>query len=203
MATRPRPKQRLVNSALTLVSQHGFADAGLAELTAASRASRNSLYQHFPGGKAELVETSTGLAGRRLSRYIDAATSTGDPYVWIDRFIELWKRVLVASDYQTGCPVLAAALADGEPRVQAAATSVYEECQQKVATALVRSGADEGAARVFASMLMSAVEGAVARSRAARDVTPLNDVRDSVRILLDSVLSSTGKAADQQAARGR
>ena len=197
---RPRPRVRLVNTALTLVSQHGFADAGLAELTAHSKASRNSLYQHFPGGKAELVETSTSLAGRRLLRYIDAATAKGDPYAWIDRFIELWKRVLVRSDYQVGCPVLAAALADGEPRVQAAATAVYTECEEKVAASLVRYGAESTGARAFASMLMSAIEGAVARSRAARDTAPLNDVRVSVHILLSAILADLPALTDPDGA---
>ncbi|ADG78803.1 Transcriptional regulator, TetR family OS=Tsukamurella paurometabola (strain ATCC 8368 / DSM/ CCUG 35730 / CIP 100753 / JCM 10117 / KCTC 9821 / NBRC 16120/ NCIMB 702349 / NCTC 13040) OX=521096 GN=Tpau_2194 PE=4 SV=1 [Tsukamurella paurometabola] len=188
---RPRPRARLVNTALTLVGQHGFADAGLTKLTTHSRASKNSLYQYFPGGKAELVEASTALAGRRLLRYIDAATSKGDPHDWIGRFLELWKRVLVRSDFRVGCPLLAAALADGEPRVQEAATAAYTECARRFAVALVDSGVDEEGARVFASVFMSSVEGAVARSRAARDISPLTDVHSSMKALLDLTIAQS------------
>ncbi|KXP01322.1 MULTISPECIES: TetR/AcrR family transcriptional regulator [Tsukamurella] len=186
---RPRPRVRLVNTALNLVGRHGFADAGLAELTAQSQASKNSLYQYFPGGKAELVEASTSLAGRRLLRYIDAATSKGEPHEWIGRFIELWKRVLVRSEFQVGCPLLAAALADGAPRVQDAATAAYTECERRFATALVDYGVEEQAALVFASVFMSSIEGAVARARAARDIYPLTDVYLSMTALLDLTMA--------------
>ncbi|GAB3127243.1 TetR/AcrR family transcriptional regulator [Tsukamurella serpentis] len=198
---RPRPRVRLVNTALNLVGRHGFADAGLAELTAQSHASKNSLYQYFPGGKAELVEASTSLAGRRLLRYIDAATSKGQPNEWIGRFIELWKRVLVRSEFQVGCPLLAAALADGEPRVQDAATAAYTECERRFAAALVDYGVQEEGALVFASVFMSSIEGAVARARAARDIYPLTDVYHSMMALLEVTMArpdSVGAAVSRR-----
>ncbi|MCP9625448.1 TetR/AcrR family transcriptional regulator, partial [Nocardia otitidiscaviarum] len=50
------PRDRLIESAIELVREQGVHGAGLSALLDRSRASRNSLYQHFPEGKGELVE---------------------------------------------------------------------------------------------------------------------------------------------------
>ncbi len=58
------PRARLIESAIQLVREQGVHAAGLAALLDRGKASRNSLYQHFPEGKSELVASPAPRRGR-------------------------------------------------------------------------------------------------------------------------------------------
>lgn len=47
-----------------MVQEFGVHAAGLTELLKRSNTARNSLYQHFPAGRGELVVTATQLGSR-------------------------------------------------------------------------------------------------------------------------------------------
>ncbi len=59
------PRARLIESAIQLVREQGVHAAGLAALLDRGKASRNSLYQHFPEGKSELVASPPPGGGGR------------------------------------------------------------------------------------------------------------------------------------------
>ncbi|WP_280357285.1 TetR/AcrR family transcriptional regulator, partial [Nocardia otitidiscaviarum] len=69
------PRDRLIESAIELVREQGVHGAGLSALLDRSRASRNSLYQHFPEGKGELVEAAPPGGGGRLCGRIPAGSA--------------------------------------------------------------------------------------------------------------------------------
>lgn len=73
-----------------------------------------SLYQHFPGGKSELVAVSTKAAGSWLRRALVGLGDQGDPSSLGAPLIDQIDQIaqdLAAHDYQEGCPVAAAAAA--------------------------------------------------------------------------------------------
>ena len=180
------PRQRLVFSAITLMCERGVHATSLNDLLAHSHTARGSIYQHFPGGKSELMVHATVVAGRTITTLLDDLLATQNPGAAVDGIIDYWKNVLVGSDYAMGCPILAAAQAGpSEPNVQAASAAIFADWVDKIAAALTASGVEPPAAKSFASMAVSAIEGAIAQSRGARSIEPLDDVRAAVKRLLE------------------
>ncbi|MGW0245301.1 TetR/AcrR family transcriptional regulator [Nocardia goodfellowii] len=178
------PRTRLIESAIELVREQGVPGTGLAALLERGNASRNSLYQHFPSGKAELVAEATRVAGERMSGVFDKVTATGTPDQWLAGLVGWWKKALRNSDYAAGCPVVSAALAAAEPDVQAAAGLVFDGWNDRLAAALAADGIPAERARALASLVVSAVEGAIVQSRATKSLRPLDDVQATLGPLL-------------------
>ncbi|WP_435590343.1 TetR/AcrR family transcriptional regulator [Nocardia sp. bgisy118] len=178
------PRARLIEGAIELVREQGVHGAGLAALLDRSNTSRNSLYQHFPSGKSELVATATEVAGRRMSAVIEALTRTGEPEGWVGALVGWWKQALESSGFVAGCPIVGAALAESEPGVQAAAGIAFAGWTEVLAAALANRGVDAARASSLASFVISAVEGAIVQARATKSTRPLDDVRDNLVILL-------------------
>ncbi len=103
-------RERLIDSAIELLSRNGVAGTGLAELLEHSGTARRSVYVNFPGGKSELVTEATRAAGRHIDSTLAGAAPDGDGRESLAAFVESWKETLRSSDYAAGCPIVAAAL---------------------------------------------------------------------------------------------
>ncbi|MGO4616221.1 TetR/AcrR family transcriptional regulator [Nocardia sp. 2YAB30] len=181
------PRTRLIESAIELVREQGVHAAGLSALLDRSKASRNSLYQHFPSGKSELVETATRVAGARIDGVIDKITAA-PPERWFGSLIGWWVSALEKTGYRAGCPIVGAALAETEPGVQAAAGAVFEDWQQRFGDALSAAGMPAAEARSFSSFVFSALEGAIVQARATKSTRPLEDAQKHLTVLLENYL---------------
>ncbi|WP_405160983.1 TetR/AcrR family transcriptional regulator [Nocardia sp. NBC_01499] len=182
------PRARLIDSAIELVCEQGVAAAGLATLLERSKTSRNSLYQHFPSGKSELIATATTIAGARLTAVMEKITVSRPPDRWFDALFGWWVAVLPASSFRTGCPIVGAALAESEPDVQASAGAVFADWHEKLGTGFAEAGMSAEDASSFASFVISAMEGAIVQSRAVKSTKPLTDAQQHLSVLLDRYL---------------
>lgn len=191
MATSPR--DRLLAAASDLVRQHGVAGTGLAALLAESGTARGSVYQHFPDGKDELIEAATDIAGDVMRTAAWSSTSAATAEDVVRQVVDRARETLAAEEFSRGCPVLAAAVAGPEhPRVVRAAVRAFATWTDDLAAALREVGVPVAHAGSFASVLISAVEGAIVQSRAQRSTAPL-----------DAVAEQLGPAARALAARRR
>jgi TetR/AcrR family transcriptional repressor of lmrAB and yxaGH operons len=172
------PRDRLIANAIAMVQERGVHATGLADLLRRSAAARNSIYQHFPGGKTELMVAVTEAAGSRTASAIDVLAGISDgPAGVVSGMIAHWVAEMERTDFGTGCPIAAAALAGpDEPEITAAAARAFLLLRERVSVALVAAGTDTASARSLASFSVSAIEGALLQSRALRSVTPLRDV---------------------------
>lgn len=185
MPSRPAPRERLLDATITSLRRHGVQGTGVADLLDASGTARQSIYQHFPGGKAELVAAATRSAGDFIAR----ADGPAEPHAHLDRRIDWWVGQLERHDYALGCPVAAAALAGSEfPEVVAAAAEVFDDWTRALAALLVEAGAEPGPAAALARFQISAIEGAIMTARALRTVQPLEDLRTHLHRLVDDLL---------------
>lgn len=185
------PRERLLISAITLMCERGVHATGLTDLLTHSHTARGSIYQHFPGGKSELMEQATYAAGRTIDTLLDELLATRTPADAVGGMVEHWKRVLIGSDYAMGCPVMAAAQAGPqEPALLSASATIFAGWVEKIAAASVSAGAEPAVAKSIASMAVSAVEGAIAQSRGARTVEPLDDVRAALVRVIDSTVAT-------------
>lgn len=174
------------------MSERGVHATGVADLLAHSNTARNSIYQHFPRGKTELMEQATFSAGHAITGLLDTLLTTRRPAAALDGVIDYWAHVLCHSDYAMGCPILAASLSGpADPGVSAASAAVFAEWTDRIAAALSRAGADPALARPIASTAVSAIEGAITQSRCGRTTQPLDDVRQTLAHLIGSAIPAT------------
>ncbi|WP_084522468.1 TetR/AcrR family transcriptional regulator [Nocardia inohanensis] len=181
------PRARLISSTIAAVQEHGVHAAGLSELLKRSNASRNSLYQHFPAGKGELIETAAKIVSRlvynHLSRMADALAAAPSIDGWLEDLFAFWRTQLETTDYRAGSFMMAAAL-DVDPPVQSAAAQAFAEWTDRLAEGLAAAGLDRATARALAGLLVSVIEGAIVQSRALKSSRPFEDARTQLGILL-------------------
>lgn len=170
-------RDRLVRSAITLLRSRGADGFGMSELLHDSGVARRSMYQYFPGGKAQLLETAVAEAGARIDAELGDLLGRLPPIDALAAWVEQWKRALAGSDFQLGCPLAAAGQsAQDYPEAGAAAAHAFASLRATIADALVRDGMDTDRAVRAASLLVSGIEGAIITSRSLRSVTPLDDL---------------------------
>jgi AcrR family transcriptional regulator len=169
-----RVRDRLTSATATLMQRHGVAGTGIAQILDTSGVTRRSIYLNFPGGKAELVTAATQFVGGEMTTTIRDLVETPDP---VSAFARMWSAVLADTDFTGGCPIVAAACgADEAPEAAAAAAEVFATWGGLLAGRLVRDGITEDVAQSLSTTIIAAMEGAVIMARAARSITPLEQV---------------------------
>lgn len=177
------PRQRLITAAIELVSERGVDGAGLTDLLARSSSARRSIYQHFPGGKLQLIEASTRAAGEWMRCALRRFGTAMDAPTLLTEMIRQVAASLAGSDYRLGCPVAAAVSADAAG-VRDAAAAVFAGWIEEIETMLVRDGREREEAHSLAGFLVSAVEGALLCARATRSTEPLDQAAEQLTRLL-------------------
>jgi AcrR family transcriptional regulator len=155
-----------------------------------SGAPRGSIYHHFPGGKAQLVEEATRYGGDFIAAGLAAALAEEDPVGAVQRFCQSWRKVLTGSDFAAGCPVVAATL-EGErtPAAREAAGAAFERWEELLTEAFERHGIAAARAASLATLAIAAIEGAIVVARAQRSSAPLERVTGELERLTATALA--------------
>lgn len=169
-----RVAERLTSATATLMQRHGVAGTGIAEILSTSGVTRRSIYLNFPGGKAELVAAATRSAGDELTATLRDCIEQPDP---IAAFTDVWSEILISTDFDAGCPIVAAAFSRAEaPEAADTAAEVFAQWGQLLAGRLCNDGISRSAAQSLSTTIVAALEGAVILSRAAQSTKPLEQV---------------------------
>ena len=182
----------MIHSALALMGEHGVEATSFSQVIEHSGAPRGSIYHHFPGGKAQLVEEATRYAGDMVVALLSEARDAhrDDPLAAVDAIAGFWRTLLHDSEFAAGCPVVAATLeADRLPAARAAAREAFERWQELWREILMDADIGEERARALAAIAVSAIEGAVILARAQRSNAPLERVADELRNLLHQAIA--------------
>ena len=187
------PRERMIESALVLMGEHGVEATSFSQVIEHSGAPRGSIYHHFPGGKEQLITEATRYAGDVVANLMtEAVEQHDDPVAAVDAIIGFWRTVLYDSDFAAGCPVIAATLeSDHSPAARDAAREAFERWEQLYTEMLTRAGVTEERARSLGSIAISAVEGAVILSRARHSNGPLERVVDELRKLFHDAIEDS------------
>ena len=105
-------------------------------------------------------------------------------------FGAIFRRRVADHPERLGCPVAAAALARPEdPELAAVATAAFQSWERPIAAALREEGVGRADAEAFAGLVVSTVEGALLRARAAGDHAPLDSAVAGLGQALDGLLA--------------
>lgn len=182
-------RDRMIRSAALLFRERGVQGTSFNDVLAHSGAPRGSIYHHFAGGKTQLAEEATTWAGEWVMAGTVAALRERDPVAAVAGFAAGWRRVLADSDFEAGCPVVAAALeGDREPTVRDAAGRAFAAWEDTLAAAFADRGVPDARACSLATLVIAAVEGAIVVARARRSIAPLERVTDELTTLLAAAL---------------
>lgn len=182
----------LLEGARQLLAEKGYAGMELRDVAARGRAPRGSIYHHFPGGKAQLAREAAELEGERIRKTIERSLEERGLEQTLALFGDLFRRRVADHPERLGCPVAAAALARPEdPELAAAATAAFHSWEGPIAAALLDEGIDRKDAEDFAGLVVSTVEGALIRARAAGSAEPLDSAIAGLGRALDALLAAT------------
>ena len=183
------PRDRMLRSAALLLREHGVEGTSFSMVLAHSGAPRGSIYHYFPGGKKQMIEEATRLAGDYIAQSIVAPLQSDDPLTLLDGTRAFWADVLGRSEFRAGCPIVASTLdSDNTPEARDAAAAVFAGWEKQLADALRRHGVPDETAAGLATMTWASIEGAVIIARAQRSMDPLDRVLDQLRGLLGGAL---------------
>lgn len=178
-------RDKMVVGAVRLLASRGLQATSFSEVLALTGTSRGSIYHHFPEGKDQMVAAALDLAGGYALRSMEQ--HRGEPAERVAAaFLDLWRQVLVGSELQAGCAVVAVTVtvATESDVLLDHTASVFRDWRTSLADLLVEGGLTPAVATGFAAMVVAASEGAVVVARAERDLAPFDLVRDQ---LLDHV----------------
>ncbi|MEU5539151.1 TetR/AcrR family transcriptional regulator [Streptomyces sp. NPDC020362] len=190
---RHGPRERMVFSAAQLIRRDGVAATGMRDVAAHAGAPRGSLQHYFPGGKEQLVNEAVTwagrYAGRRVARFLtglDEPTPSG----LFAAMAAQWTHEYATEGFAAGCPVAAATVdcATTDPSTREAAAAAFATWRGPVAEALTGMGVPAARAGSLATLMISALEGAILMARAEQDVRPLTTVVAELGPLLDAAV---------------
>ena len=195
-------RQKMVLGAAELLRRRGLNATSLREVVKHTGTPRGSIRHHFPQGKRQLVEEALLLAGRSVSAQLRQRVQQAGALGGLAAFIEGWKQTLEQSDFEAGCPILAVAAEqyvaeDGYPNAEVQdqllqrTAAAFAEWQSILREALQKEGIAADQARPLATVIISAVEGAVTMCRAAKSTAALSEVEWVLSGLLRTALPST------------
>lgn len=179
----------LIKGARQLLAEKGYAGMELRDVAERGNAPRGSIYHHFPGGKRQLAVEAAEQEGVEIRTAIERSLEDRGLGETLTMFGEMFRRRVKDHPERLGCPVAAAALARPEdPALAAAATAAFQSWEAPIAAALEAEGVGTKDAATFAGLVVSTIEGALIRARAAGDQAPLDSAVAGLRQALDSLL---------------
>ncbi|MGV9795371.1 TetR/AcrR family transcriptional regulator [Gordonia sp. NPDC003422] len=183
-------REQLVVGAADMLGRRGLRATSVRELAKHSGAPLGSTYHYFPGGKTQVAVEAVEFADALTMRVLGDAISADGPVGGLGRFVNMWRDVVVNSDFRAGCPVLAVSVEepdDDDAPLQAAARA-FERWTDLLAESLRMHGAEDDTAQRTAILIVASIEGTVAMCRAQRSTAPLDRTADALEHLVRSII---------------
>jgi TetR/AcrR family transcriptional regulator, lmrAB and yxaGH operons repressor len=177
-------RARMVASAASLIGAKGVAATSFSEVLKSSGAPRGSIYHHFPKGKQQLAGDAMRLTKAMVNAYQRECSAT-TPSGVLDHFVEFFRRSMVSSRCQSGCPVTGV-LVDTfstEDRLRQIGKESFRAWVSLLSSQFRATGVSAKEAQSLAVTTLASVEGALILCRAERGIAPLNRVNADLRVL--------------------
>jgi TetR/AcrR family transcriptional repressor of lmrAB and yxaGH operons len=178
-------RARMVRSAASLIRSRGVSATSLSDVLADSGAPRGSIYHHFPDGKRQLAEDAIRWTSDRVLAHLQASHAA-TPSDVLERFIDMWRQVVLASGGAAGCAVAGVAIdtVPDKAGLLDVVRATFRSWVAVLAEQLEAVGVPRDRATPIATATLAGMEGALILCRAEGNVRPLDAVaRELVRLL--------------------
>jgi TetR/AcrR family transcriptional regulator, lmrAB and yxaGH operons repressor len=190
MPAVPKHRQPITDAAVLLFRRNGYSATGLNGIVEVSGAPKGSLYHYFPQGKASIAAAAIEEAGRRVVATIGKLAAecpcTGDLLRAHARLLSGWMR---KSGFRDGCPITTVLLqlAPKDRAVTEAGRRAYAARMAILKDKLIADGFSQPRAERLASLLTSAVQGALIQARVERSGAPIEIAADELARMLEAL----------------
>ncbi|MFC0111851.1 TetR/AcrR family transcriptional regulator [Kibdelosporangium aridum] len=185
-------RQQLVAGAADMIRRRGLNATSIREVAKHAGTPLGSTYHYFPGGKHQLAAEAVRYAAGTVASIIAAKLRAG-PVEGLQAFLTLWRTVITSTDFQAGCPVLAVSIEsvsiEESPAALTAAAEAFTTWSAHLAESLREHGVAATRAAHLATLIVAAVEGAVAMCRAQRSTDPLDQTATELTALVQAAIS--------------
>jgi AcrR family transcriptional regulator len=178
-------RERMVRSAASLIRSRGLNATSFSDVLADSGAPRGSIYHHFPEGKEQMAEDAIRWTSERLLAHLRGGVAS-TPADVLTRFIDMWRKVVVASRGSAGCVVAGVAIDTdaGDAGQIDLVRSTFRSWIALLAEQLGAVGVRADRATSIALTTVAGMEGALILCRAEGNVKPLDTVAGELMRLL-------------------
>jgi TetR/AcrR family transcriptional repressor of lmrAB and yxaGH operons len=197
MPRRTDSRSRMIHTAAELFRQRGYHATTFSDVVRDSGAPRGSTYFHFPGGKQELAREAIAKAGDEVEKMVDeAAGHADDPGSLVRALAQIFASRFERSGYESGCAIatMVLELAPRDGGFSADFDRVFARWRAALVTRFEPLGIAPDRAAVLADLTISALEGALVLSRAARSIEPFNTTTEALISAIDHEAASPGPA---------
>ena len=183
MATPSRAS--MVRSAASLIRSRGVSATSFSDVLADSGAPRGSIYHHFPEGKRQLAEDAIRWTSDRVLVHLRGGAPSSPSDV-LERFISMWRQVVVTSGGSAGCVVAGVAIdtVPDETGLIEVVRATFRSWAALLAEQLEAVGVASHRAMPIALATLAGMEGALILCRAEGNVRPLDTVAEELMRLL-------------------
>ncbi len=169
-------RARMIEAAIDLMRGAGLTGAGINEIVRASGAPKGSVYHFFPDGKLQIVTEALAVYSQRVQAFMEQALARGrTPADKLRALFDAFARRVEEAGFRRSCAVGAISL-DLDAELEALRGVLAAAFADWVA--LIARQVDCGDARrtkSFASLVLTAIEGAHVRCRAERSSLPFKE----------------------------
>src|SRR5262252_2473628 len=191
---KPETRERLVETARRLFHEQGYTATGIAQILEAGAARSGSLYYFFPTKEDLLLAVLEKYKELLWPMVVQPVFDrVRDPIERIFGILDGYRKQLLATKYQFGCPIgnLALELTNSHPAARAVIAENFtgwrkavEQCLADAAGRLP-AGLDRGQ---LAGFVLTTMEGAVMLARAYHDIEPYDVAVTQLRDYFDRML---------------
>jgi len=181
-------RDRMIEGTVQLLATRGLQATSFSEVLELTDAPRGSIYHHFPDGKQQLVTAALERASDRARALLQSGEPTTATEI-AERFIGMWRALLLGTHFAAGCSITAVTVAADTPDLLELTGRIFTDWRRDLARLLRNAGVARRDAERFAATVIAACEGAVVVSRAERSITPFDHVAS---FLLDHVPPTAG-----------
>lgn len=176
----------MIASASRLFRGHGYHGTALVDVVEAGKASRGSIYFHFPGGKEEIgVEVAIEHGAAAVTTVNRAAARSTTPAELIEVLIGDFATSIADDGFAFGCPLTAmvADMSQHSEAIRVATRRAFDDWHAALAARLHEKGLPPEESRALAALAIAAIEGAILLCRTQRTREPLDDVARQITTL--------------------
>ncbi len=195
-------RQRILETARRLFHEQGFHATGISTILREADVNSGSLYHYFPSKEALLtvvLELYTHLLRPAVMNPVEGMTD--DPIGRVFALLSFYRQGLQMTDFKMGCPIGNLALEVGDDNETARALidrnfhnwSAVVRGWLDAAGDRLPSGTDRGA---LAGFILTVMEGAMMRARAARSFAPFDESVSQLRAYFDQLETTARTTAD-------
>ena len=193
MAKASSAREDMLEAAVELFRHRGYEGVGVAELLTKANAPRGSLYFHFPGGKEQIGAEVVRRVGETVAGQFRALHESGvDLDTFVHRVFRTTAKERENRDFKASCPMaaIAAEFSNESPQLSAAVRDAFKLWEDEIRIAARARGLNEANANVFASAMLTSIEGAFILSKAQASPVPHENAARAMKALASALTSN-------------